>query len=99
MGDELEFQPKAGGETWIAYASKNDFSGYDIAFMLDKKNGTRNSGWVLALGVDADCSIVRQTTCPPGSASLGPVECTTEKFSLPHIWGGPNVASEGALKS
>ena len=37
MSHELEFQPKAGGETWIADAGENDFSGYDIAFMLDKK--------------------------------------------------------------
>lgn len=94
MSDKLEFQPKAGGETWFAYASENDFSGYDIAFMLDKKNGTSDSGWMLELGVEADGTIVGQITAHPGFDALVLFTCTQHKFTVSDNWGGPKTAIE-----
>ena len=91
MSDELEFRPKAGGEAWVAYARENDFSGYDIALMLDKKNASSDSGWMIELGVDADGTIFGQITTRPGFDALVLFKCTKDKFTASDNWGGPNI--------
>ena len=94
MSDEVEFQPKEGGESWVAYMRENDFSGYDIAVMLDKKIGTFDSGWMLELGVTADGAIIGQITAHPGFDALVLFKCTQDKFTVSDNRGGPDIEIE-----
>jgi hypothetical protein len=90
MADELEFQPKAGGETWVAYIGEADFSGYDIVLMLDKKKCTDKSGWMLELAVDADGTVAGQITSRPGYDALAQFASSQKEFEVFSNFGSPN---------
>lgn len=91
MTQHLEFQPKDGGETWIADIGEANGSGFDIVLMLDKKIGTDDSGWILELNVEADGSISGQITAHPGFDALALFGCTQHKLTISDNWGGPPI--------
>lgn len=91
MSAKLVFRPKEGGEAWVAQLGEADFSGYDIVLMVDRKNGSADSGWMLELGVQADGSISGQITARPGYDVLVLFDCTQHRFTMTDNWAGPPI--------
>ena len=72
MAEVIKFETKEGAGTWTAGVYEVYRSVYDIALFVDQEKPTKDSGWMLELGVNVDGSIFGHITAHPGFDGMEP---------------------------